>query len=122
MAFAVLAETAYTLATASALFPAAATTAVNGMLFVLIVVEISCTIIIRPEGRIVQVQTVLILGIVGAVREVLMIGMRLSSPNVPALAVHTVLLEFGAYAAVVFCLVVALVLVRRLDGTVSQAG
>jgi uncharacterized membrane protein (DUF373 family) len=122
----VLYHTAYDLATTKQEFATAATTAVNGVLFAIIVIEVMRTVVSHFERGGLQLQPFLIIGIISAVREILTVGARLSlqgavtvhgvvhepSPSV----VHTALLELGVNAAVVVGLALALVLIRRLAG------
>jgi uncharacterized membrane protein (DUF373 family) len=116
----VLYHTAYDLATSKEKFATAATTAVNGVLFALIVIEVMRTVVSHFERGGLQLQPFLIIGIISAVREILTVGARLSlqgamkepSPTV----VHDALLELGVNAAVVVGLALALVLIRRLAG------
>ena len=122
----VLYHTAYDLATTKKKFDDAATIAVNGVLFAIIVIEVMRTVVAHFERGGLQLQPFLIIGIISAVREILTVGARLSlqgtvrvhgvvretSPSV----VHTALLELGVNAAVVVGLALALVLIRRLAG------
>lgn len=119
VAIVVLWDTAAQLASASAPFAAAATTAVNGVLFAIIVMEIMRTVVAHFEKGGLQLQPFLIIGIISAVREVLTVGARLSldgsrSGQVSGNVVHTALLELGINAAVVLVLAGSLVLIRRL--------
>jgi uncharacterized membrane protein (DUF373 family) len=117
VALLVLYRTAYDLATTDLPFATAATSAVNGVLFAIIVMEVMRTVISHFETGGLQLQPFLIIGIVSAVREVLTVGAKLSlqgSQHEPSTrVVHASLLELGINAAVVFGLVVSLVLVRR---------
>jgi uncharacterized membrane protein (DUF373 family) len=116
----VLYHTAYDLATTSAPFASAATTAVNGVLFAIIVMEVMRTVVAHFDTGGLQLQPFLIIGIISAVREILTVGARLSlqnSSHEPSTSViHTALLELGVNAAVVLGLAAALVLIRRLAG------
>jgi uncharacterized membrane protein (DUF373 family) len=94
-------------------FPAAATAAVNGVLFAVIIVEITRTVLSHFDKKGLQLQPFLIIGIVSALREVLSVGARLSLNTMPAREVHTSLLELGINAAVVVGLAGSLVLIRR---------
>jgi len=120
VALLVLYRTAYDLATTGQPFATAATSAVNGVLFAIIVMEVMRTVISHFETGGLQLQPFLIIGIVSAVREVLTVGAKLSlqgSQHEPTTTVlHSALLELGVNAAVVFGLAGALVLVRRLAG------
>jgi uncharacterized membrane protein (DUF373 family) len=100
--------------------PAAATTAVNGVLFAIIVLEVMRTVVAHFEQAGLQLQPFLIIGIISAVREILTVGARLSllgNKGEPTTAmVNHALLELGVNAAVVLGLAGALVLIRRLGG------
>jgi uncharacterized membrane protein (DUF373 family) len=122
----VLYHTAYDLATTNDKFAVAATTAVNGVLFALIVIEVMRTVVSHFERGGLQLQPFLIIGIISAVREILTVGARLSLQGAvsehgvvhqpSSSVVHTALLELGVNAAVVVGLALALVLIRRLAG------
>ncbi|MGO9752745.1 MAG: phosphate-starvation-inducible PsiE family protein [Solirubrobacteraceae bacterium] len=114
----VLANTAYELFTARLPYYDAATTAVNGVLFAIIVLEVMRTVVAHFEHGGLQLQPFLIIGIISAVREILSVGARLSLQNAggepPPATVHLALLELGVNAAVVVGLAFALVLIRRV--------
>jgi len=94
--------------------------AVNGVLFAIVMFELTDTVLARFNSTTLQLQTFLTIGIVSAVREVLTVGARLSlQPNV---AVHNALMELGINAAVVFGLAVSLVLIRRFGSTAGDDG
>lgn len=116
----VLYHTAYDLATTKQPFSTAATTAVNGVLFAIIVIEVMRTVVSHFEKGGLQLQPFLIIGIISAVREILTVGARLSLQGAvhepTASIVHSALLELGVNAAVVVGLALALVLIRRLAG------
>jgi len=118
----VLYNTVYDLITTSAPFAAAATTAVNGVLFAIIVMEVMRTVVAHFEQAGLQLQPFLIIGIISAVREILTVGARLSlqgAQHEPAArTINHALLELGVNAAVVLGLAVALVLIRRVGGLV----
>jgi uncharacterized membrane protein (DUF373 family) len=127
----VLYHTAYDLATSDEQFAAAATTAVNGVLFAIIVIEVMRTVIAHFERGGLQLQPFLIIGIISAVREILTVGARLSLQGAavtpgglrepPTNVVHNALLELGVNAAVVVGLALSLVLIRRLAGMADDA-
>lgn len=73
----VLYHTAYDLAASHQPFAAAATTAVNGVLFAIIVIEVMRTVVAHFERGGLQLQPFLIIGIISAVREILTVGARL---------------------------------------------
>jgi uncharacterized membrane protein (DUF373 family) len=112
----VLYHTAYDLATTNVRFDVAATTAINGVLFAIIVIEVMRTVVAHFERGGLQLQPFLIIGIISAVREILTVGARLSLHEPTPALVHTALLELGVNAAVVVGLALALVLIRRLAG------
>jgi uncharacterized membrane protein (DUF373 family) len=115
----VLYHTAYDLITSRGPFAAAATTAVNGVLFAIIVIEVMRTVVAHFERGGLQLQPFLIIGIISAVRGILTVGARLSlqgSVGVQRATVHDSLLELGVNAAVVVGLALSLVLIRRLAG------
>jgi uncharacterized membrane protein (DUF373 family) len=119
----VLFHSAYDLARSNQPFAAAATTAVNGVLFAIIVIEVMRTVIAHFERGGLQLQPFLIIGIISAVRGILAVGARLSLQGTvqPSIVVHDALLELGVNAAVVVGLAVSLVLVRRLAGMREDA-
>jgi Phosphate-starvation-inducible E family len=77
VALMVLYRTAYDLATTGPPFATAATSAVNGVLFAIIVMEVMRTVVSHFETGGLQLQPFLIIGIVSAVREVLTVGAKL---------------------------------------------
>jgi uncharacterized membrane protein (DUF373 family) len=87
------------------------TQALNGVLFVVIVVEVLRTILGRFEGQGLRLQPFLVIAIVSTVRHILTVAARLSlvgEENGMALVV-----ELVANAGVVLVLVIALVMYRR---------
>ena len=114
----VLYHTAYDLFATHEPYYVAATTAINGVLFAIIVLEVMRTVVAHFEHGGLQLQPFLIIGIISAVREILSVGARLSlqgangdpAPDV----VHLALLELSVNAAVVVGLAFSLVLIRRL--------
>jgi uncharacterized membrane protein (DUF373 family) len=105
-------------------FEVAATTAVNNVLFAIIVIEVMRTVVAHFERGGLQLQPFLIIGIISAVREILTVGARLSlegSTHEPTTRViHNALLELGVNAAVVVGLALSLVLIRRLAGITDE--
>jgi uncharacterized membrane protein (DUF373 family) len=92
-------------------FAETVTQALNGVLFVVIVVEVLRTILGRFEGQGLRLQPFLVIAIVSTVRHILTVAARLSligEQNGMALVV-----ELVANAGVVLVLVVALVMYRR---------
>jgi uncharacterized membrane protein (DUF373 family) len=110
----VLYRTAYDLAKSDQPFAEAATTAVNGVLFAIIVVEVMRTVVAHFDKAGLQLQPFLIIGIISAVRGILTIGARLSLQG--TVRIHDALLELGVDAAVVLSLAFSLVLIRRFAG------
>jgi uncharacterized membrane protein (DUF373 family) len=114
----VLFHSAYDLATSDQPFASAATEAVNGVLFAIIVLEVMRTVIAHFDQAQFQLQPFLIIGIISAVRGILAVGARLSLQEArnqpPARVIRDALLELGVDTAVVFGLALSLVLVRRL--------
>lgn len=100
------------LAPAGEQFAVTVTRAVNGVLFIVVVLELLRTIVARLEGGGFQLQPFLVIGIISATRDILTIGAELSlvGGQVP---VARTMIELGVNAGVVVALSVALVLVRR---------
>ncbi|HWF34835.1 MAG TPA: phosphate-starvation-inducible PsiE family protein [Solirubrobacteraceae bacterium] len=116
----VLWHTAYDLATSDQPFVTATTTALNGVLFTIIILEVLRTVVEHLKHGGVQLQPFLVIGTISAVRSILAVGARLSLASgmrqpAPSL-VHTALLELAVNAAVVLGLSAAIVLVRRYAG------
>jgi uncharacterized membrane protein (DUF373 family) len=114
----VLWHAVYDLATIRQTFVGATTTAVNGVLFTIIILEVVRTVITHLEHGGLQLQPFLVIGTISAVRSILAVGARLSlqgTEHEPSQSVvQTALLELGVNSAVVVGLALALVLVRRL--------
>jgi len=119
----VLYRTSYDLATTHAGFAVAATTAANGVLFAIIIMEVMRTVMAHFERGGLQLQPFLIIGMISAVREILSVGAHLSldSSESATGTVHLALLELGVNAAVVIGLAAALVLVRTHAGMKEEA-
>jgi uncharacterized membrane protein (DUF373 family) len=94
-------------------FAVTITRAVNSALFIVVVLELVRTIVVRLEGGGFQLQPFLVIGIISATRDILTVGAELSlvGENKPLARTMT---ELGVNAAVVLALSIALVLVRRL--------
>jgi uncharacterized membrane protein (DUF373 family) len=88
------------------------TRALNGVLFIVITLEVLRTIVVRFEGGGFQLQPFLVIGIISAVRHILTVGAQLSLVG-EQLPLARTMTELGVNAAVVLALAVALVLVRR---------
>lgn len=116
----VLYRTTYQLATTKEAFDQAATTAVNGVLFAIIIMEVMRTVMAHFDRGGLQLQPFLIIGIISAVREILSVGAHLSLSGSgdahSTSTIHLALLELGVNAGVVVGLATALVLIRRLAG------
>jgi uncharacterized membrane protein (DUF373 family) len=88
------------------------TRALNGVLFIVIALEVLRTIVVRFEGGGFQLQPFLVIGIISAVRHILTVGAQLSLVGEQLPLVRT-MTELAVNAGVVLALSVALVLVRR---------
>jgi len=117
VAVVVLVHTMFDLANTTEPLAQAATTAVNGVLFAIIIMEVMRTVMAHFDHGGLQLQPFLIIGTISAVREILSVGAHLSLENTgnPA-SVHLALLELAINAGVVLGLAGSLVLVRRLAG------
>jgi uncharacterized membrane protein (DUF373 family) len=105
-------ETVDTMLNSGATFLTAVTNAVNGLLFVVIVLEIFRTLVAHLEGGGFQLRPFLIIGIISAVRHVLLVGAQ-SLSNESNTAFNHAQIELGVNAAVALVLVIALVLLQR---------
>ena len=100
--------------TGHGVFAERVTAAVNGVLFVVIVLELFRTVTAHLEGGGFQLKPFLAIGIISAVRHLLLVGTKsLASENTTVFN-HTQI-ELGVNAAVALALVIALVLVRRTE-------
>jgi uncharacterized membrane protein (DUF373 family) len=88
------------------------TRALNGVLFVLIVMEVLRTIVARLQGGGFRLQPFLVIGIISAVRHILTVGAQLSLADQNTPLVRT-MVELGVNVGVVLVLAVSLVLIRR---------
>ena len=98
--------------TSDQVFSTAMTTAVNGVLFVVIVLEIYRTVVAHLEGGGFQLRPFLVIGIISAVRHILLIGAQSLSADKGNAFDHAQI-ELGVNAAVALGLVIALVLLQR---------
>jgi uncharacterized membrane protein (DUF373 family) len=96
-------------------FATAVTTAVNGVLFVVIVLEIFRTLVSHLEGGGFQLRPFLIIGVISAVRHILLVGAT-SLSNESTIFNHAEI-ELGVNAGVALVLVIALVLLHRAGMT-----
>lgn len=109
-----MAETVWTLMTSSTTFAVAASGAVGGVLFVLILVEITRTVVFPPDSRGVAIRRLFTIAIVSALREVLLISAHSMMHPVPSHDELTgIPLEMGISTAVVVGMAAAFVLVHR---------
>jgi uncharacterized membrane protein (DUF373 family) len=90
------------------------TQALNGVLFVVIVIEVLRTIVGRFQGQGFRLQPYLVIAIVSTVRHILTVAARLSL--VGDEGGTTLIIELVATSGVVLVLVAALVLLRRWAG------
>jgi len=88
----------------------------NGILFVVIVLEILTTVVAHFEVGGFQLKPFLIIGIISAVRHILAVGAQESLVGTESsVAFRQAQTELGVNAAVVVALVIGLILVRRSD-------
>jgi uncharacterized membrane protein (DUF373 family) len=118
IAVASLWETVDTVVNSGESFAVTVTNAVNGVLFVVIVLEIFRTLLAHLEGGGFQLRPFLIIGIISAVRHVLLVGAQSVSEGSNRQFNHAQI-ELGVNAGVALILVIALVLLHR-SGTTSD--
>jgi uncharacterized membrane protein (DUF373 family) len=95
-------------------FATRVTDSINGVLFVIIVMELLRTVAAHLEHTGFQLQPFLIIGIISSVRHILTIGARLTlSGEGPGKSFAHSQIELGVEAGVVLALSLGLVLVRR---------
>lgn len=110
----VLGRTGYDLATSAGDFPVRVTDAINGVLFVVIILELLETVLSHFKGGGFQLQPFLVIGIISAVRHILTVGARLTlAGEGTADAFQRAQIELGVNAGVVLALAVALIMVRQ---------
>jgi uncharacterized membrane protein (DUF373 family) len=96
-------------------FALTVTNAVSGVLFVVIVLEIFRTLVAHLEGGGFQLRPFLIIGIISAVRHILLVGaLSISNGNS---TFNPAQIELGVNAGVALILVVALVRIHRSGRT-----
>jgi uncharacterized membrane protein (DUF373 family) len=117
ISIAALYNTVSSLLNSSQTFATTVTTAVNGVLFVVIVLEIFRTLVAHLEGGGFQLRPFLIIGIISAVRHILLAGA--SSITSASTSFNHTQIELGVNAGVALILVIALVLLHR-SGTTSD--
>jgi uncharacterized membrane protein (DUF373 family) len=92
-------------------FAQTVTAGVNGVLFVVIVLEIFRTVLAHLEGGGFQLRPFLIIGIISAVRHILLVGaLSASKQSTPF---NHAQIELGVNASVALVLVISLVLLHR---------
>jgi len=97
----------------STAFAETITAAVSGVLFVVIVLEIFRTVVAHLEGGGFQLMPFLIIGVISAVRHILLVGALSFSGAGSNDAFTHAQIELGVNAGVALVLVIALVLVHR---------
>ncbi|MCW2889602.1 MAG: phosphate-starvation-inducible rane protein PsiE [Streptosporangiaceae bacterium] len=85
----------------------------EGLLLILIVLEIFVTVLTHLEGGRLMLEPFLIVGVIAVIRHILSIVVRLTLPGGQPAESRDQLIELGVYAGVVFVLVAALALSRR---------
>jgi uncharacterized membrane protein (DUF373 family) len=86
--------------------------AINGVLFVVIILEIFRTVLAHLEGGGFQLVPFLVIGVISAVRHILLVGTQALEHQTDRVFTHTQV-ELGVNALVALMLVIALVLIRR---------
>jgi uncharacterized membrane protein (DUF373 family) len=120
IAIAALYNTISDLVSSSGPFAQTVTNAVSGVLFVVIVLEIFRTLVAHLEGGGFQLLPFLVIGIISAVRHLLLVG-ALSVSNGNSAFNHAQI-ELGVNAGVALILVIALVLVYRSGMSSADEG
>lgn len=115
IAVAALYDTIVNLVDSNQTFATTVTDAVSGVLFVVIVLEIFRTLVAHLEGGGFQLRPFLIIGVISAVRHILLVG-ALSISNEATVFNHTQI-ELGVNAGVALILVIALVLLHGAGTT-----
>jgi uncharacterized membrane protein (DUF373 family) len=116
LAVIVLYHTAVALVEAGSTFSARVISGIDGVLFVIIVIELMQTVMAHFEHTGFQLKPFLIIGIISAVRHILTIGARLTlAGDVTGAPFRQSQIELGVETAVVLGLVVGLLLVRIGD-------
>jgi uncharacterized membrane protein (DUF373 family) len=87
-------------------------TAINGVLFVVIILEIFRTVLAHLEGGGFQLVPFLVIGVISAVRHILLVGTQTLEHQTDRVFTHAQI-ELGVNALVALALVIALVLIRR---------
>ena len=111
VAVAALYNTVHDLLNSHSTFAQTVTAGVNGVLFVVIVLEIFRTVLAHLEGGGFQLRPFIIIGIISAVRHILLVGaLAVSNEN---RQFNHAQIELGVNAGVALSLVLALVLLHR---------
>jgi uncharacterized membrane protein (DUF373 family) len=118
IAVASLYNTVHDLLNSNANFAPTVTAGINGVLFVVIVLEIFRTVLAHLEGGGFQLRPFLIIGIISAVRHILLVG-AVTVSNESTSQFTRAQIELGVNAGVALVLVIALVLLHR--GTVTDS-
>ncbi len=112
----VLYHTAVALLSADSAFSTRVISGIDGVLFVIIVIELMQTVMAHFEHTGFQLKPFLIIGIISAVRHILTIGARLTlAGDVSGSSFSQSQIELGVESGVVLALVVGLLLVRVGD-------
>jgi uncharacterized membrane protein (DUF373 family) len=115
-AAAMLVHTVEDFVTSEAEFAQRTTSAINSVLFVIIVMEILRTVVAHFDDAGLQLKPFLIIGIISAVRHILTVGAKVSlGAAASGSEFRKTQIELGVNAAVVLALVVGLILIRRTD-------
>lgn len=101
-------------------FAATVTDAINGVLFVVIVMELLRTVMAHFERGGFQLQPFLVIGIISVVRHILTVGARLTLGGEAPSQFARTQVELAVNAGVVLVLTVGLVLIRRTDADGSR--
>lgn len=102
-------------------FPTRVTDVTNGVLFVIIILEILTTVVAHFDYGGFQLKPFLIIGIISAVRHILTVGAQESLVGAESsVAFRRAQTALGVNAAVVLALVVGLILVRKTDADDNQ--
>jgi uncharacterized membrane protein (DUF373 family) len=114
LAVAVMVNTVWEFLESDMHFALAVTYAVNGVLFVIILMEILRTVIAHFTHGTFQLMPFIAIGIISAVRHILTVGSALTlGKEMDDTEFNRLLLELGVNTGVALLLVVALVLLRR---------
>jgi hypothetical protein len=99
-------------------FPAGMIQGINDILFVVIILEIMRTVIVRFTDGIFQLDNFLIIGVIAAVRHILTVGASLTMEKTKtAEYFRRALMEMGVNTGIVLALVFALFLARAARST-----